>query len=424
MPSIYRIWLLLLSLHCIPCSFMAQLPVERCGADQFLQDGIVDRPELKDQIIKNRRELNEFRFAPSAITRSTPINIPVVFHVVYRNDEQNITDYQIYDQLAILNRSFNRSNHNLHWVDDEFRHLIADIEIEFCLARTDPNGVPTSGINRIKTEVEEIGRKRFEGNKLAIFFADRGGVDLWDPNHYLNIWICEIGGNIAGSATFPNLAPYPEAEGILMDYRYIGSVGSAIQSSPYDGGKTLVHEMGHYFNLFHPWGPGVGGCDTDDEVEDTPLQEGPYFSCQPTSRFSCGSTDIVTNFMDYAEDACLAMFTAGQKERMLASLQLFRPDLLESEACKERNPHETEIDLKEIDITYDEPGTSVVIMTSSNERIPVQLSLIDLSGRLVAEKKVILSYSYRLNTERLAAGMYILCLRNKSQRICEKVIVY
>ena len=424
MPLIYRNWLLFFFLHFLPCILEAQLPVERCGADQFLHEATIDRPELKDQIIKNRRELNRFQSDPSAITRSTSISIPVVFHVVYRTDEQNISDYQIYDQLAIINRSFNRSNHNLHWVDDEFRHLIADIEIEFCLARTDPDGDPTQGINRIKTEVDEIGRERFNGNKLAVFFSEQGGADLWDPNQYLNIWICEIGGNVVGSATYPNLVPYPEAEGVLMDYRFIGSVGTAIGSRPYDGGKTLVHEIGHYFNLFHPWGPGPGGCDTDDEVEDTPMQEGPYFSCNPTSRFSCGSEDIVTNFMDYTEDECLAMFTIGQKERMLASLQLFRPELLQSNTCKESNSQESEIDLNKIDITYDHPGTSVVIMTSSNERIPVQLSLIDISGRLVAEKKVTFAYSYRLNTQRLASGMYILCLQNDSQRICEKVIVY
>nr|MBS0036617.1 T9SS type A sorting domain-containing protein [Saprospiraceae bacterium] len=404
-------------------NLFGQMDVQRCGADNFFLEGIEYNPQLADKPSGNQEKLRSFLMDnPHSIQRSI-LTIPVVVHVVYHTEEQNISDLQIYDQLEILNRSFNQKNLNLHSVPSHFRHLISDVNIEFCLAQKDPQGNKTNGINRIQTEVPEIGSTRFEGNKVAVFFSDQGGRDLWNPKNYLNLWICDIGGNLAGSSTFPNMAPYPEAEGILLDYRYVGSIGKAVESAPYDKGKTLVHEVGHYFNLFHPWGLGPGSCQNDDEVEDTPLQEKPYFRCQNEITQSCGSEDLIVNFMDYPEDKCLAMFTHGQKERMIGSIMLFREELISSDACNPMVGPE-EQDISGLQIQYLNGAGQIAIFSQGGKRYELTAEIYDLLGKKLHTEKPVFYRSHLINSSRLSVGMYIVCLEDEKTRVCKKILVY
>jgi hypothetical protein len=365
-----------------------QESIIRCAADELLQEAFELRPELIEKREKMEAELQERLSGERSSSFRSTITIPVVFHVVWNTAEQNISDLQIYDQLEILNQAYNMHNRNLYTVPPKFRHLIADAQIEFCLAARDPSGNPTNGITRTQTDIEEVGSERIDFSRRAIHFSEFGGKDHWDPDRYLNVWVCEIGGGVLGSATFPQGMPYPEAEGVLVDYRYVGSIGTATESKPYDGGKTLVHETGHYFNLFHPWGPGSGSCDVDDFVDDTPTQIGPYFSCDDPDPFSCDSEDIVTNFMDYPEDNCLAMFTLGQRDRMIASLELHRAELLESNACIP--PAGTEPSgpaLSDLSASWFPSSEKIGLYASRDSEFSIEIDLIDMAGRVVFPKK-------------------------------------
>lgn len=228
----------------------------------------------------------------------TVITIPVVFHIIWKFPHQNLKDEQIYSQLEVLNEDYRRLNNNLNRVRAQF--TAADVKIEFCLAKTDPNGNYTHGITRTQTNLEEIGVNN-------TYYTIQ---PIWDRDEYLNIWVGDFGNDIAGQA-FPPGSP-SDRDGVMIDYTNFGRGGNTI--APYDLGRTLTHEIGHWFGLFHPWGVNAS-CANDDLVADTPNQSGIYFGC-PISRTSCGSEDNIENFMGYVDDACMAHFSPGQKTRM------------------------------------------------------------------------------------------------------------
>ncbi len=326
---------LLLLLFLLPLSLLAQKNQhDRCYFHHRREHNLKKHPELKQE----RAELEKFtqkwitenRFSQKS---DGVVTIPVVIHVVWRNSVENISDEQIASQIAILNEDFRLKN-SIANVPNEFRALIADIEVEFCLASYDPNNRETNGITRTQTTINEIGIKPEVNGRFPIYFDDLGGKGSWDTDKYLNIWVCELDedGDLLGYASSPSTAPYPE-DGVVIDYRYFGDIGTATNSFPNQLGRTATHEVGHYFNLEHVWGPGGGGCAVDDFVDDTPTQETYYFGCPKHPQVSCNTNDMFMNFMDYVNDDCMAMFSNGQKLRMLAALNGPRNGLLNSNGC-------------------------------------------------------------------------------------------
>ena len=248
------------------------------------------------------------------------ITIPVVVHVLYNNSTENISDAQILSQIQVLNDDFRRLNAD---ADDTWSQA-ADSEIEFCMATSDPNGNPTDGILRVPTSVSAF------GTNDQMKFTSSGGSDAWPASDYLNMWVCDISGGILGYAQFPGGSS--ATDGVVCDYQYFGTVGAA--TAPFDGGRTTTHEVGHWLNLRHIWGD--GGCGADDFVADTPKSGGANYGCAVGSS-SCGSTDMVQNYMDYSDDACMNLYTVGQKNRMRALFESggYRASLLASQACGE-----------------------------------------------------------------------------------------
>ena len=246
------------------------------------------------------------------------ITIPVVVHVIYNNSTQNISDAQIASQMTVLNDDFRRMNADA----DGTWPQAADTEIEFCMATVDPQGNATTGITRTNTSVSS-----FSAND-NMKFNSSGGHDAWPAGQYLNMWVCNLSGGLLGYAQFPGGSP--ATDGVVMDYQYFGTIGTA--TAPFDLGRTTTHEVGHWLNLRHIWGD--GGCGVDDFVSDTPTSDAPNYGCA-TGHVSCSSTDMVQNYMDYSDDGCMNLFTAGQTTRMRA---LFNPggareSLLSSPAC-------------------------------------------------------------------------------------------
>lgn len=235
--------------------------------------------------------------------------IPVVFHVIHNNGPENISDEQILNGLAIMNRDYAMLNNDISLVVSAFSGITADVGIQFALATKDPNGNCTRGINRIVSPLTSVG--------------DQSMKDLiqWPRNKYLNIWICQ---DAAGAAGYSNLPPDvagnwgASADGIVVRSDYVGSIGT---SSPLHS-RTLTHESGHWLNLYHTWGPGnspavATNCNQDDNVTDTPNTIG-WTTCALTGS-SCGNVvDNVQNYMEYSY--CSRMFTQGQRTRMRAAI--------------------------------------------------------------------------------------------------------
>ena len=143
-------------------------------------------------------------------------------------------------------------------------------------------------------------------------YASNGGSDAVTPNAALNIWVCNIGGGILGYAQFPG--GNSNTDGVVVSPQYFGTTGFV--SSPFDGGRTATHEVGHWLNLRHIWGD--GRCRQDDFVADTPSSDAPNYGCPSYPTVNCRSNDMTMNYMDYVNDDCMYMFSQGQKERMRA----------------------------------------------------------------------------------------------------------
>ncbi len=242
--------------------------------------------------------------------------IPVVFHVVYNTTAQNVPDWQIFAQLDTLNAAFRGLLANASNTPAAFLPLNGDVRIEFVMASVDPWGNPTNGINRVFTSRTCLDpTNNWEERSSAT-----GGVDPWDPTRYLNIWIINPCGGLLGIATFPGSAGV-DPQGVTVAYHSLPG-GNA----PYDRGRTLVHEVGHFFGLRHPWGDDCTffGCNCfDDKVGDTPPQSDPTYGCATYPAPDCGTpSKMFVNHMDYSDDACLTMFTHGQAERMRAFIEL------------------------------------------------------------------------------------------------------
>lgn len=224
--------------------------------------------------------------------RSVKIRIPVVVHVVYNTDIQNISDSMIYSQIDALNRDFGQL------LSTKYANATAS-NIEFVLATSDPVGYGTNGITRTKTDKINF------PTGMPIMMTDLGGKDPWPLDQYLNIWVGNVN-SVLGFAYMPGTM----SDGVVINYRYFGQT----HRGTFGMGRTATHEVGHWLNLFHIWGLNTG-CEADDEVEDTPNSESPNFGCK-VDHTSCGGTDMVENFMDYSDDACMNLFTRGQIDRM------------------------------------------------------------------------------------------------------------
>lgn len=262
-------------------------------------------PELIQRIAQSQAQLEAWTEGFSEGARST-YTIPVVFHIIHEFGAENISDAQVFDAMRILNEDFNKQNPDWDNVVSQFLPLVANIDIEFKLARKDPNGNCTNGITRTVSALTNAGDQSMKN------------LIQWPRNKYLNVWVAASADGAAGYTLTPGgAALFAAADGIVMEHTYVGSNGTGSVSRS----RALTHEVGHWINLEHPWGgsntPGLASnCGTDDGVSDTPNTIG-WTTCV-LSGTSCGSLDNVENFMDYSY--CSKMFTNGQKTRMIAAL--------------------------------------------------------------------------------------------------------
>ncbi len=270
--------------------------------------------------------------APAHSMAPTVITIPVVVHILYETAAQNISDAQIHSQIQVLNEDYRRKNADANNTPAEFLDVAADTEISFCLANVDPNGFTTNGITRTSTN---IGTFSIDNQ---IKQSQLGGKDPWNTATYLNIWVGNLAGNLLGYAQFPG--GNASTDGIVINYQNFGTTGTAL--APFDLGRTATHEVGHWLNLLHIWGD--GGCGVDDGVADTPLASGANVDSAPCvhpSKNSCTETtgvdlpDMFQNFMDYSDDACMNLFTVGQKLRMRSLFEIngARLSFLNAQGC-------------------------------------------------------------------------------------------
>lgn len=288
----------------------------RCGTMERWKHEIINHTH----IIEKRTEIEKKIKKWKKKSDSDFYNIPVVFHIIYENENENISIEQIQSQLDVLNEDFNRMNSDANQTPDEFIDIAADCNINFCLARRTPSNDSTIGVTYTQTEISS-----FSLYDNRIFHDSLGGKNIWNPKKFLNIYVCDLS-NALGFSSFPGGLESRDA--IVINYTNFGTINL---SPPFNKGRTATHELGHWLNLLHIWGDGNCG---NDQVEDTPIQNNENYGCPVHPSPSCNNNgDMFQNFMDYTNDACMNLFTEGQKNRMHATLNLQRAEIIQSTGC-------------------------------------------------------------------------------------------
>ena len=245
----------------------AQQQQFKCGNPEQLRKLYADNPQLELDQQKLVQRYNQAKLEKA--DSNFVYIIPVVFHIVHEYGSENISDAQIYDQMAILNEDYRKLNSDTSSVIPEYQALIANAKIEFRLATIDPFGNCTNGIDRIYSH---------QTNNADDFSK----INQWQRDEYLNFWVTksigEPGSTTAGYAYYPSSTTggFFFADGIIILHDYIGSIGTGISFRS----RALTHEIGHYLGLAHTWGntnePTVA-CG-DDGIIDTPITKGHEYS--------------------------------------------------------------------------------------------------------------------------------------------------
>jgi PKD repeat protein len=266
--------------------------------------------------------------------------IPVVVHVFHQNGSENISEAQILSEISQLNKSFRMLNNDTTNIRPVFKDIAADAQIEFRLAKKDPDGNCTNGIVRVYTPLTTKGNDELK--KLSV----------WDTKRYFNMWVVSAinkgpGVGVAGYAQFPFATGggvgSSSTDGIMVIHNEFGNVGT---SSPGQTPNvtTSTHEAGHWFGLYHPFQG--DSCDNEgDGIQETPTT---YFApstteplrnrCNIVPDYNSCSTDnpdlpdMMENFMDYFIGPCASnMFTLQQVARMHFCLENYRRELWQPE---------------------------------------------------------------------------------------------
>ncbi len=244
-------------------------------------------------------------------------------------------------ELGVANSitvGYSTSQMNMTELDRGWKYA-SSARIRFELARIDPDGNTTNGVERIYSE-------RTDPAQMEDGVAPEGGmpyvkyrsaakkISQWDPHKYLNVWtvenlLDEPGSTLLGFAQFPTQLPFqPSTDGVMAIVERIGSIEEGNNAL----GRTLTHEVGHWLGLRHVWGD-EPACDADDGVDDTPQQTDNHGSTCPSFpelAFACvddGYGTMFMNYMDYSTDACMNLFTYGQSDVMRGAMEQFRSEL-------------------------------------------------------------------------------------------------
>ncbi|KAM0469473.1 hypothetical protein ACHAPX_010494 [Trichoderma viride] len=308
-------------------------PIRPCATRECHQSLLTTDSGYKSR----RQSVEQFNLAlrTTGSLRAGVAYIPVVVHVLFNNAEQNISDAQIDSQITVLNDDFNAANADISTIPTVFQTLTGNAQIRFFLAKRNPHGNPTTGITRTSTRITSFNKDGPRGDPdRRMKFTPEGGIDAWPTDHYLNIWVCDLGigslgQGLLGYAQFPG-GP-PETDGVVIDHTAFGTMGTA--RAPFNLGRTTTHEIGHYLNCFHIWGDDKLMCTGSDQCEDTPNQAGDNRGKPTFPNISCNNGpngDLFMNYMDYTDDVVCTMFTKGQVKRMDATLSGPRSSLVVS----------------------------------------------------------------------------------------------
>lgn len=401
-----------------------------------------------DNEIKKREQ-----FA-NAKTAAVVYTIPIIFHIIHTGQAvgsgRNLSLAQINSQITRLNEDYRKLNadRTTYLTQPALSALHADCEINFCAAKVSPTGAVLTepGVERILASSKGWTSPPYSGMSPSYLEGTVKPTSIWDPTKYFNVWVAEFNDGVLGYAQFPvapssttgtigDLSSMPNSattDGVVLDYKYTGLSGSA--GGPYNLGRTLTHEAGHWLGLYHIWGDDFGSCSGTDRVTDTPNQAGENYTC-PTTAGSV-KTDACTasspgvlyqNYMDYSDDKCMVMFTAGQKARLQAVMAncVRRNSLASSTACTAPSSIYENSSIVDLSIfpnpTNGEINVTVDLLNNEDFTVSVTNTL----GQIVKEVKQLHSNGATVKVDLVgnANGIYFVTVKTKTGSRTKRVVL-
>ena len=272
-----------------------------CGSMEVLNRQLAEDPTLAAKMEEIERFTQEYVSGQRLLPDGT-IELPVVVNVLYKTNAENIPLTQIQSQIDILNKDFSGTNTDYNNTPSIFQNV-------------------RSGNTGIRFVLDQVNRKSTTKTSWRtnddMKRTSKGGLDPTSPSTKLNIWICNLSNSILGYAQFPG-GPLA-TDGVVLDNNCVGVASSNF--SAFNKGRTATHEVGHWAGLRHIWGDQTCGSDL---VNDTPAHNTANYGCPSYPHYSTcsgGPVEMTMNYMDYSDDACMYMFTIGQKTRMLSFFQ-------------------------------------------------------------------------------------------------------
>lgn len=426
----------------------SETPIRKCGSPTV-------SPTYEEAFQNMMQKHEQFANGKKA---SVVYNIPIIFHILHSGvavnstsatSGRNLNAAQINSQIAVLNADYRKLNTDFstYVTQSAFSSVAADVEINFCAAKVSPTGTVLAepGIDRIN--VSSKGWNALPYSMSYIESTVKPGSS-WDPTKYYNVWVLEFGGFDAGTlgyAQFPTipstLTPVTDmsgqggaanTDGVVLDYQYVGNTGTALASAPYNKGRTLTHETGHWLGLWHIWGDDGTLCSGTDYVTDTPNQADENYTCPTTngavSADACaGSTGAMyQNYMDYSDDKCMVMFTAGQKARMQAVMANCsrRLSLTTSTVC---NVVSVEENMANVSMeVYPNPtnGELFVEITTLDVQ-DFTITVINTLGQTVKEVKQVQSNGgkIKIDLSDKNTGVYFVTVKSKSGSKVKRIVL-
>jgi hypothetical protein len=390
----------------------AQIPAFKCGTMEYLQRQKELDPGLEAKMFLQEKQIQQWINENYIPDSNKVITIPIVVHIIYNTDEQNIPDLRVFEQIEMLNRDYAGLNtHSMQAFSDTLK---SNTGIQFCLAKRKPDGTPTNGIERRYTTTAYF----ITDDKVKNY--NWGGMNCWDTKKYMNIWVCNLT-SLCGYGKFPGYG-LNETYGAVINYGFFGKTGV---SPYYNNGATTSHELGHCLNLYHIWGDDKGECWGTDNCNDTPNQSN-YIMGAPMGILTdaCSQSNpgvMYMNFMDYSDDTVKANFTPDQTARMQACFGLPSGplvSLLSSDACSPATSCESNTVLTSSDFSiFPNPANEqVTINYTITEPGMVSFTIINSLGIEISkinndQMQEPGNYIINYDTSSLRPGIYYLTIR-------------
>lgn len=431
----------------------AQTNQRKCGSPKVNPDyeAAFQQMVQKHQQFSNNKKTN------------TVYNIPVIFHILHSGvavnsisatTGRNLNAAQINSQIAVLNADYRKLNTDFstYVTQTAFVNASADIEINFCAAKVGPTGTVLAepGIDRINVSTK--GWTALPYDMTYIESTVKPGSS-WDPTKYFNVWVLEFGGADLGTLGYAQFPTIPSGtnpvtdmvgfggaantDGVVLDYQYVGNTGTALNanSAPYNKGRTLTHESGHWLGLWHINGDANCG---NDYVTDTPAQSNLSSTCPNTNgavvNSGCSASPnppgrMYQNYMDYSDDKCMVMFSAGQKARMQAVMAscVRRTSLTTSTVCALPSSTGIAENVSNIEVEVYPNPTDGELFIDVN-LLDVQdftISVVNTLGQTVKEIKQVQSNGgkIKIDLSDKNTGIYFVTIKSKSGSKVKRIVL-